>query len=1090
MRMRTLLYVLGAGILVLSAWGVLSGGEQNAEYGPRSSEKAESDYLGAAEIYRMLRGNVETGEVEPQDYVKMRNAVRKYAEKTANQKDSEPIDWIEMGPDNVGGRTRAILILDENNLMAGGVSGGLWRTTNQGDTWTQITTFPNCNVGSICQAGNGDIYVGTGSRFDGAGGAGQSGFIGQGVYRSINGGETWTVVPDTDAGVLGLGDWTATDALEMDPNNPNRVWVGSNAGFGYIEGDNVVIGEAGGLPSQAVDDIHIAHDGSYMLVAMQGGRVYRSTDNTFSNFTEEFGNGDGELPQSGLGRARVYVVPQNPNHAYVLYATGAGFFGGVYHSGDFGQTWENIWPSGNPEVTPLPRSQGIYDLTIAASPFEPEIAYVGGIEFWRSGPNYQAELAALPFDSPGLDIDMHVDVHEIVYSPEGVMWVGTDGGLYKSLNNGDTYIETNRGFNVTQYYGIDYDPAGGVIGGTQDNGTHWIPNDGSLLSDLSAVDLTGGDGFDCAVPDVTEAQEQVALTTSQYGVLFRVTSSGGTSFIYDDEVNDLIGDDGEVGPFYTVNRLYEDTDDGVSERYVILVNPYEETITDSTFILETNNLNLAFEYTLPEGVELRYWVELIRPERITEEPLTEDPDYFWLDPQELTSEIEECDTTFTQVGEEEVIDEIIPVDSCFYFEPLDSTICITVGFDTTFVMEPIFDIDIDCTTQYFYASDTLFNIAERVKIQDPYTTMFTMGFIGSQGVWMTRDALDFNQQPNWWRLGTAPGGGGTKAIEYVVGDHPEAGDVMFLSGWNGQVWRVSGLTNLWTDEDYVDTLNNATGEPTFDSDGDGIPDGDGYLDVLDWDLVFNTGAPVTGISVDPNDPNHVVISIGGYGGNSKVRETFNALDEDLTSGDWNSIWLNDPVLDGMPVYDVVVDVTDESGQTIVAGTEFGAWITNDGGDTWTISNLGMATAFDNYACPIFDLKQQWRGIDRWIEPTNSGVIYAGTHGRGIFRSEASGFVNVEENDDDSGLSSDNLLVYPNPVSTGFARFDLDLTTTTDVLITVFNMNGQRIKQINKDNLARGKQVIELDLNDLSNGTYLLNVQAGASSETARFVVLK
>lgn len=1090
MRMRTLLYFLGAGALVLGAWGLLPASEQ-ADYSPRSAEKStQSDYLGAAEIYRMMRGNLETGEVNPQDYVKMREAVRKYSEKQAMEKDSSPIEWVEMGPDNVGGRTRAILILDEDNVIAGGVSGGLWRTTNGGNSWTQITSFPNFNVGSICRAGNGDIYVGTGSQFDFAGGGGQSGFIGQGVYRSVDGGNTWTVVPDTDPGTLGLGDWTATDALETDPLNPNRVWVGGNAGFGYIEGDNVVMNDASGLPSQSCNDIHIAHDGSYMLVSMGSGRVYRSTDNTHSDFIELFGNGDGELPQSGLGRSRVYVVPQNPEHAYALFATSAGFFGGLYYSNDNGFTWSNIWPAGNPEVTPLPRGQGIYDLCVGASPNNPEIAYVGGIEFWRSGPNYQAELAALPFDSPGLDNDMHVDIHEIIYSDNGTMWVGTDGGLYKSTTNGEPYIETNRGFNVTQYYGIDYDPAGGVAGGTQDNGTHWIPNDGSLLSDLSAIDLSGGDGFDCAIPDVTEADERVAFTTSQYGVLNRLTEGGAGGSIYDDEIIDLIGDDGEIGSFYTVMRLYEDTDDEVSERYVVLVNPYEETITDSTFALETNNLNLPFFYTLPEGVELRYWDELVRPERTLDEPLTEDPDYFWLEPQDLTAEIQDCDTTFTQVGEEEVIDEITPIDSCFYFEPLDSTICITVGFDTTFVTEPIFDIDIDCTTQYFYASDTLFDVSERLKVQDPYTTMLTIGFTGSQGVWMTRDGLDFNQQPNWWRLGTAPGGGGTKAIEYVVGDHEEAGDVMFVSGWNGNVWRISGLSNLWTDEDYVDILDNDTGELTDDDDDDGVPDGDGYLDVLDWDLVYNTGAPVTGISVDPNDPNHVVITLGGYGGSgNKVLETFSALDEDLSTGDWDAIWIDDNVLDGMPCYDVVIESTDVTGQTIVVGTEFGAWVTNDGGDTWVMSNLGMQTANDIFAAPIFDLKQQWRGIEPYINPQNSGVIYAGTHGRGIFRSEEFFFVNVEETEEMESAVND-LLVYPNPITNGFAQFELNLATSTDVLVSVYNMQGQRLKMINKDNLAQGQHILQLDATDLSNGNYILTVKMGETTKSARFIVMK
>ena len=1086
--MRTLLYSVGITCLALIGFGFFFGGQTTAEFSPRAEEEKSSDWLGAAEMYDALRANVETGEVNPEDAIKMRNAVAKYTKATATQKDSEPIPWVEMGPDNVGGRTRGIAIITESHIMAGGVSGGLWQTFNGGNDWSQITSFPNCNVGSIVQAGNGDIYVGTGSMFDSSGGTGGSGFIGQGVYRSTDLGETWTIIEDTDPGLLGLGDWTAVDALERDPNNDSRVWVGSNAGFGYIDGDQVFMG-ADGLPGQSCQDIHIAHDGSYMLVAMGSGRVYRSTNSDFSAFDQEFGSGDGNLPQSGIGRARVYVVPGHPEQAYVLFATQGGGFGGVYSSQDNGQTWGSIWPSGNPEITPLPRNQGIYDLCIGASPNDPTIAYVGGIEFWRCGPNYQPELAALPFDSPGLDIDMHVDMHEIIYSPEGVMWVGCDGGIYRSNDAGETYIETNRGFNTTQYYGIAFSPNNGVGGGTQDNGTHFIPNDGTFISNQSAFDVSGGDGFDTAIPQVTDIDQSVIFTTSQNGVLGRYTEGGAGGGFYDDEIIDLLDDDGEIGSFYTNIQLYEDTEDEDSQHTIILINPYTETVTDSTFVVQTNNMDIDFEYTLGEGEELRFWEELIRPELSLDAPLEEDPNYFWLDPQELTETIIDCDTMMIEDGEEIVIDEIIPIDSCFYFQPLDSVICINLGFDTTYTTQPTFDIQITCDTTYFYAADTLQNVREHLLIQDPYSSMLTIGFIGQQGVWMTRDALNFNTQPNWWRLGTAPGGGGTKEMEFVVGDHPEAGDVMYLTGWNGQVWRISGLKNLWSDEDYVDILNNDTGELTAIND-DGEYIGDGYLDVLDWELIFSSGGtPVTGMGVDPNDPAHVVITIGGYGGSQKVRETFNALDDQVLSSDWDNIWITSSDLDGMPCYDAVIDVTDPSGQTIIVGTEFGAFRTQDGGDTWVASNEGMQTASDVFACPIFDIRQQWIESRRWTYPTNYGYIYAGTHGRGIFSADM-GVVSVDESDDMIETAANQLLVYPNPVTQGVAQMQLDLAYRTDVEVTVFSSTGKLVQQIPYRNLAEGQHNLTLDVSELSNGNYIVAVQTGDDIQTAHFVVMK
>lgn len=1079
--MRTLFFVFAIAAIGVTATLLVAPVDVNADFVPRSAQQISQEPFGAAEVWRMLRGNIETGEVQDEDYIRLREAVTKFARESAYQKSSEPVEWIEMGPDNVGGRGRAILIVTEEHIISGGVSGGLWQSFNGGNNWSQMAAFPNLMIGSIARAGNGDLYVGTGSLFDFAGGEGSSGFLGRGVWRSTDMGQSWEVVPVTDPGFLGTGAWTAVDALAKDPNRPDRVYVGSNAGFGFIEGMTFTPVSAGLPGSQACQDIHIAHDGSYMLVSMGAGRIYRSTDNTHSQFTQLFGSSNvpGVLPQTGMGRARIYVVPQHPSKAYALFATTGGNFGGVYYSSDFGNTWQNIWPMGIPEATPLPRNQGIYDLALGASPLHPDIAYVGGIEFWRVGPNYQAELAALPFTAAVVPTSMHVDIHDIVYSPAGVMWVINDGGIYRSNNNGQTYIRSNRGFNITQYYGIAFTPIGGVVGGTQDNGSHYIPNDGSLLSDLSAYEISGGDGFDAAFPQVTADDRQIAFTTSQYGVLYRVSSDGAAAFIYDNRITALQDEEGQIGQFFTCIQLFEDTEDELSERDLLLVNPFEQSVTDSTFTLSTNNLGLPLQYTLEPGDELMFWAELIRPALSLSEPLTADPNYFWLDPQALTDIIIDCDTTSTQIGEIEVIDAITPIDTCINIiielpngNVIEDVQCYEIGADTTYTTQPIFEFEVACDTTYFYESDTLFDVREQRLIKDPYTVMLAIGFRGTEGVWMTRDPLNFNLTPHWFRLGNAPGGGGTKDIEFVVGDHPQAGDVMFVSGWNGQLWRVRGLRNIQHPGDDVDANSS------------------GFADALEWTQILSSGgAAVTGIAVDPNDPNHVVATIGGYGnpGGGKVRETFNALATNVT---WSNIWFSPTNEMGrMPCYDAVIDVNDATGKTIVVGAEYGTWVTNDGGDTWAMSNAGMSASNDFIAAPVIDVRQQWRGNTRWSQPTNSGVIYAGSHGRGIFRTEAFSFTNVENRPiEEPKVNLFN--VFPNPVTNGFAQVKLDLVETENVRISIYNIQGRYVKEVPMQRLAGGNHILQLDLNDLPNGTYVLAAEIGREVKTTRFIVMK
>ena len=139
-------------------------------------------------------------------------------------------------------------------------------------------------------------------------------------------------------------------------------------------------------------------------------------------------------------------------------------------------------------------------------------------------------------------------------------------------------------------------------------------------------------------------------------------------------------------------------------------------------------------------------------------------------------------------------------DSLYY------TIEVPTGeIDSTTVVTPIVSTTEVCDTVYIHAADVLYNIPERIRVQDPHNTMFVLGLNGGLGVWMTRDALNFNTTPTWIRIADAPAGfSGTKAIEFVEkGD--EAGDVMFYTGWNGQVTRVSGLRNVYSQDD-VDQL--------------------------------------------------------------------------------------------------------------------------------------------------------------------------------------------------------------------------------------------------------------------------------------------
>lgn len=1055
-----------------------------SDYSPRDAMQKASSAEGMEWIYSRMRGNLETGKIESSDWLRMRNAVADHNRLNGNSSRETDLTWIEMGPDNIGGRTRAILLVDDVTAYAGSCGGGLWRSTNGGNNWSNVSSFPQCIVGSIAQTSNGDIYVGTGNDFEvGASGVGSSSGLGAGLFRSSDDGETWSLIDGTAPSFQNAGsNWNAINTLEGDPSISDRVWIGGDAGFGYYDAgsDNLVMGEQSGINNGMCEDIDVSSDGSVMLVSIAPGRVHRSTDGGQS-FDQVFGSG-GDLPSS-MGRARVSVSDLDPNHCFVLYTTSGGSMGGVWHSGNGGANWNEVWPDQIAEFDPTgDNNQGRYDLALVQSAVDPETAFVGAVTMWKVTSQGQPEQVAFNFGFGGFELYVHSDIHEFKHAPNGDMYIACDGGIFKSTDNGQTFFAANRGYNVTQFYGIGMSSGVPVIGGSQDNGSIVILGDDSFSTEQEGMSVFGGDGFDCDISQSTYQDHVVVFATSQNGHLGRFDNEGGGGQFFDDEIIDLQDDEGDIGGFYTCIRNFEDTEDEDSQQYVIMVNPADSSIYDpnpddeelTQMTLFTNNLNIPFDYTFEAGDTLHYWPVIYRPEFTSSTLFENDSTYWWLEAQDVIAENIDCEYDSIPTDTVSVIDEIIEMTEIIYWdtvivingEPItisDSIIVVT-GVDTTYMDQILYDILEDCFTTYTYGADSVESVKEHRLVLDQYTGLFSIAFNGTNGIWITRDALNMNTSPDWWKVvGTAPGNG-VKAQEFTAdGNH------LFYSSWGGSLSRVSNLDSLWSVEDIA-LLDNTT-------------------------ILGQAGGVVTGIAPDPNDVNHVVITVGGYGtvSNGKVRETWNALDDAPL---WEDIWFpTSNEMARMPVYDAIIDVSDESGQTIVVGTEFGVFATDTGGgasgEEWVQRNDPMdpaqSTGID--ACPTFSMRQQQQAVDvAWRAPTNKGVIYAGTHGRGIFRSETLGFVGVEEEDGFGQNVSEQLLVYPNPTSETI-YMNVDLATDQDINLYVFNLNGELVLQQEKIRKGQGTHTLSMNIDELSTGTYIIHMDAGAQSSTGKFVVL-
>ena len=1089
MKVKNLLLSSGFIVAAAATFMLVETNNQRGSFAPRNVQ-AEG-YNESVDILKKLRGNLATGNFEVSDVVEMTAAVNDIDRLQGNRELN--MSWWEMGPDNIGGRTRAILAYTDDVIFAGSVTGGLYKSTNSGNNWSRIESLDSfgkvMSISTIDATEDGTIYIGTGTQFEsGFDGSGASGSIGCGMYRSTDQGASWELVPGTDPTEFATGDnWAYINDISADANIPGRIWIAGADGVGYWEpGMTAPNMSVSGIPNTGGHDIEWSTDGTVCYVGVSNGRIYRSLDGGAS--FSQVGTSSG---MSNKQRTRISISRDDSNVAYVLYAQG-GIMGGVYYTSDKGDSWSVKWPTGIDNVYSVfgDNGQAYYDLALAVKPGDPGVCWVGGVTLWKAGANTQPEQIAANFDFGSSQYYVHSDIHTFEIAPNGDWFIGTDGGVSKSVDGGNSFITMNRGYNVTQFYGIAHGGGYPAMGGTQDNGTILIPGLGdsnfNTITWQQGVSVGGGDGFDCEISNVTVPGVNVAFSSVYYGAISRFNAQGSGGGFYDNEVIAAIGDDGEAGSFYTTLRLFENTNDENSQQFVWLVNNRNIDLfssvsgTDTTWLdttLYTQNMTLPFPYRFPVGDTLNFWEVLNRPEVYSTTPLTVDPNYPWLEPQSLTSTIDStiCDTTI--VGFNEVIDQIIEQTVTIYWSdtiinPItgaeiivsDSSL-VVVGVDTTFTTVPVLDIQCTTTTWYYYEADQLENVRERWQVQDKFTSIFVTGFFGTEGLWMTRQALNFNTTPDWWKIGNAPGSG-VKAYEFS-----KDGNTLYYSSWSGALYRVTGFNQVWS----ADDISNLTTQT----------------------LITNAGGTITSIACDPNNPDHLVFTVGGYGSvaSGKVRETFNATAATPT---FTNIWLNTAPLNRMPIFASVIDVSDPSGNTIVLGTEYGIWATSDGGTNWTHST-GIATAVPaepsagasigslSYV-PVFDLRQQQVGQRPYMNPENYGVIYAGTHGRGIFRSDDFFSVNVAENNAAGQDGNDvSLSVYPNP-TTNTAFVNLNVTSTvSQAYVQVYNVNGQLVKNLNVGQLTPGSHRIDLGVESLSNGTYVVKTFAGNASGTAKFI---
>ncbi len=509
---------------------------------------------------------------------------------------SSSVTWKMRGPWNVGGRTRALAVdvTNSSRIVAAGVSGGVWISTDGGQSWTRANmgSVPHslaitCIAQDTRQGHTNVWYAGTGE-YSGNSASGDGGayYRGNGIFRSTDGGLTWTRV------------YGGADVARFD-DNTDYIWdiavsptTGSVfvAAYGSIykstDGVNysVALDSKTSTNSSYATDVAVAPDGTVFATLSSDGDnsgFFYSTDDgqTWNNippFVNDYlrtvigisGSINGDYMVYFLGLRNAQDANGNDLHFLWAINTKTGY---IYDRSD------NIPMLGG--KTGDFDSQGGYDLVVKVKPDDSSTVFIGGTNLFRSTDGFKTTNNTSwvggytpKNDSYAKYTNHHPDQHSLFFDPNNplVLYSGHDGGISKTTNcldntaNADQetidWVSLDNGYITTQAYDVDMDATGIspdlIIAGFQDNGT-WITTTSNLQDDW--IENGSGDGAYCAI--------------AQY-------NDGRTIIYYSSQNGHVYGDFYDAnGNYQGWTRIYPDLSDP------LFVNPYA---------LDPNNYDIMY----------------------------------------------------------------------------------------------------------------------------------------------------------------------------------------------------------------------------------------------------------------------------------------------------------------------------------------------------------------------------------------------------------------------------------------------------------------------------------------------------------------
>jgi hypothetical protein len=988
---------LGYFILTITVASLFISATLTGDDKPVVKKEAPTDYIS------LVRNNQVTGRINPADYLKALQQIEQ--QEGTRSGNAYNFEWDTLGPNNLGGRTRAILFDNRDasgqTIFAGSVMGGLFRSDNAGGKWYRIAEENgNMNVTCITQAGNGDIYAGTGEGFGVQGytvltsWGYTTGFMGNGIFKSTDG-VNFNLLQSTKPVLNGNNEleWGFINELAAHPGN-SAVYAATNTGLKYSGdgGNNWQTAKTSDGTELSLNsrDVKMAANG--LVVAEVNNLCYVSENGNSDGFVLRSGDATYNLPSTGVGRIE-FAIPSTMNDMiYALVVTPDGALENVYRSDDKGANWVIVGPGGSENFNifntgdDVSEGIGLYAASIEVFPDDPNHILIGGQDLWdgikiADDGFYQWVLRSTSqiFWSSPVFLWQNQHTYKFVPGSSVDFFIGTNGGISKGLVDPFlyTYQSMNKNYIASQFYTVGWTmEKKNIIGGAQDIGTIFIngalnPADSKRGEDIwtTPVDIpdgkTGGYCVNSTIYPSAFIYSKYPHPTDE-DFIRRNEFSGGP-----DWSASMLSDDYESTAFLSPFLLYENYEDYQSRDSVGLrvTRGYS---AGSVVWLESNNGNRPFKY--------------------------------------------------------------ITLDS------------LTAG--------------------------------DSITVPDIITTRFFIG--GDNMVMFTKEVIQFDKESEWFVISDTVHGG--------VKDKPQSmayssdANHLFVGTEKGTLYRISNIKYAYNYE--TADVNS----PYCVISTKRIPI---YLPGTTTEI----SQVITSVSVDPNNDNKVLITLGNYGNDHYAYYTENALDENPV---FRSVQ-GDPGNGGLPqipAYSSLIEM-DPDNNLVFVGTEYGIYVTNNissSNPTWTSENKNIE------GVPVFMLKQQniRKGNDTLmfvnIDTTyvvyygvnNYGVIYGATYGRGL--------ISLDDFQKPVGISepatinnNSGFLIYPNPAD-DLITVAFETTSANKVDICVYDLQGKMVKNVNLGMRPKGRHDALLNCGNLTPGIYIVRLTIGNQQSSSKFIV--